>query len=123
MEGLLEVISADELYKRGNVSSEEIASDFMFMDKTVMRFRNFESAVSFGRGFVMDYLIPKYGIEEAIKFPIIQSEPERVLESADMIAEYLGLTQERSKEMWLLIPSDRYNEVQTYLDTLKNQTN
>ncbi|MCK4553315.1 hypothetical protein KAT80_03865 [Candidatus Pacearchaeota archaeon] len=115
MEGLVEIVTAKELYNRSEVGLYELQT-FMFRDKTIMRFSDLRSAIKFGSYFVHKFLIPKYGIEEAKKFPMAKSGPFR----DDAFEESLGLKKpDLNQETWLVIPKDRYSEVQEYIDSLK----
>ena len=122
MEGLLEVVVAKELHEKGEIDASEYGG--IFTDKTVMRFSSLVYAINFGRGFVQDYLIPKYGLEESKRFPMARSQPTQVCktpdEAADKLGEFIGVkSRDPNKEAWLVIPNDRYQEVQEYLDSLK----
>ena len=122
MEGLLEVVVAKELHEKGEIDASEYKN--LFTDKTVMRFSSLVHAINFGRGFVQDYLIPKYGQEESQRFPMARSEPAQVCktpaEAADKLSELIGVkSRDPNKEVWLVIPNNRYQEVQKYLDSLK----
>jgi hypothetical protein len=124
MEGLLEVISSEKLFKKKELNPLDEFESSMFRNKTIMRFQNLENAIKFGRGFVINYLIPTYGQKEALKFPMDRSEPAEIMHSLDdacrKFAESLELAQRNpNKEVWLVIPKDRYSEVQKYIDSLK----
>jgi hypothetical protein len=115
MEGLLEVIESEEMFNRGELNRKDSFETDKFKDKRVMKFRGIKDAVNFAGGFVFNYLIPKYGEEEAKKFPMAKSEPLQILE----IDKLLGLTPEDpNKEVWLVIASERYHEVQEYMNSL-----
>jgi len=121
MEGLLEVIGFKELFTRGEISGQ---FDYdMFEDKTIMRFKSLIDAANFGIRFLKNYLIPKYGIEQAKKFPMDRSEPYQKFKSLEegsiKMGEAIGtIPRDPKKETWLVIPRDRYFEVQEYLDSL-----
>lgn len=114
MEGLVEVITSKELYDKGEIDLEELRS-FMFQKKTVMRFRDLKSSLKFGVYFVHNYLIPKYGKKEMPEFPMAKSGPAR----SDAFEQALGLKEPNmNQETWLVIPTDRYHEIQEYTDSL-----
>ncbi|MBI2522936.1 hypothetical protein HYW19_00950 [Candidatus Woesearchaeota archaeon] len=123
MEGLLEIVVAQELLNRGEIDKDEFTT--FFGGRTVMRFDTLEHAANFGRRFVQDYLVPKYGLEEATRFPMAKTEPARWIRSLDegakIIGEYIGeIPREKPpEEIWLVVPDDKYHEVQEYLDSLK----
>ena len=124
MEGLLEVVVAEELLRKDEIDRDEF-QDY-FQNRTVMRFNTLENATKFARGFALDYLIPKYGVEEVRKFPMTKTEPARLTRSLDegaqMIGEFIGLLprEKPPEEIWLVINDDRYREVQDYLNSLLN---
>ena len=88
-----------------------------------MRFRTSQDAFNFGRKFATEYLIPIYGKDEIVRFPMTKvtskviGSPE---EGSRVIGQFIGLiSEDKDQEVWLLIPNDRYQEVETYLISIK----
>ena len=100
------VVSAEDLYKSGEIDPFEIQG--CFADKTIMKFPSAIQAYTFAAGFVHGYLIPKYGKEQAAKFPMAKSSPLRDADEA--MDEIVGIKKRNPKqETWLVISNDRYH--------------
>ena len=67
--GLVEVVKSDELHRRGEIDKNEIDTP-QFKGRTIMIFTTLQYANHFGTKFALEYLIPKYGMPEAAKFPM-----------------------------------------------------
>jgi len=112
MEKMLEIITAQELYKQGQIEKEELESKFK--SKTIIKFDSYKEAREFGIQFVHNYLIPKYGIEEAKRFPMTRSGP-----AIDDFTRQLLDPEERPT--WLVVPTERFYEVGEYLQQYMNK--
>ena len=112
MEKMLETITAQELYKQGQIEKEELESKFN--GKTIIKFHSYKEAREFGIQFVNDYLIPKYGIEEAKRFPMAKSGP-----AIDDFTKQLLDPEERPT--WIVVPTERFDEVEEYLQQYMNK--
>ena len=124
MEGLIEVVQAEELFSRGELHKEDRFEVDKFENTKIMRFRARDDAVEFARGFVLNYLIPKYGKEKATKFPMAKSGPQRVLRTPEEASAEMGrfigcISENQNRETWLVIPTERYDEVEEYIKSLK----
>ena|SRR3989344_113238 len=115
--GLHEILGSDELLQRGDIEGWEIAV-LQFHSKKVMRFASEDDALAFVYNFANDYLIPVYGKEEAVKFPMAKSEHSR--DGADVLACMLGAKQSSNSETWLVVPAARFGDVQGYIDSVVN---
>lgn len=92
----------------------------MFHDKTVIKFESLKKAMRFGVDFVHNYLIPKYGKEKASKFPLARSGPPG--NGSEVLVESLGVKKlDLNQKTWYVIPTDRFDEVQNYINTKINK--
>jgi len=120
MEGLREVITSKELFDKKEIELWEWQS-FMFQDKTIMRFETLVNTLKFAFPFVHNYLIPNYGKEKAKEFPMKKSGPWRDNDSP--LLESMNIrTPDPNQETWLIITTDRYSEVQEYINNLQEST-
>ena len=122
VKGLIEVVDSEEIREREERDFNWEYFDHEMLDgKKIMRFSTLNDAILFGEGFIQDYLIPKYGC--VTEFPMIKTSPRKILRSIEEKSELLGQTlgvlpQDDSQETWLVVPNDRYREVQIYIDSL-----
>ncbi|MFO8016107.1 MAG: hypothetical protein R6U32_03310 [Candidatus Woesearchaeota archaeon] len=108
----LEILTAQELYQRGEIDEFEVQDPHLFGDRRVMKFSDQEEGLNFAYAFVHQYLVPKYGREEAAKFPMAKTGPAR----KDLLVESLGTVPEPSPNpVWFAIPEDRFPEVEEFL--------
>jgi len=117
---MLEILSPEELYERGELERHELKSP-RFADKTVMKFDSLDEATEFGKGFLIGYFLPRYGLEETKKFPFVKSGPFRNVE--DYLTEkVIGAKEpDSNRETWLIVPNDRFHEIQEYMDKIKEK--
>ena len=113
----LEIVTSEELFKRGEFSKHEFEHPH-FKGKVIMRFDSYINAAKFGLALYQDYLIPKYGVEDGKKFPIAKSGPLR--DFMDELDEITGIKKPSPEnETWLVIPSDRFEEIRQYIESKK----
>src|SRR3989344_4907019 len=106
-----QISKAEELLELGEINESELTFPEFFHEKTVMKFRSLKEALEFGSDFLKKYLVPKYGFVNAIKFPITRTGP---LGSASQALDDLlsGKEPDMNQESWLLIPDNRFKEVE-----------
>lgn len=109
----IRIADSEILYKQGEVQDGEYARKFE--NKMVLAFDSFKDAYLFAQSFKFNFLVPKYGMDGANKFPMTKTGPA---DSADeKFAEMLGLKPSNPiPDTWLLIPKDRYAEVEDFLE-------
>ena len=108
----LEILTAQELYERGEIDAFEVQDPHLFGNGRIMQFSDPNEAVNFAYAFAHRYLVPKYGLEEAAKFPIVKTGPAR----KGLLGETLGIVREPSPNpIWFAIPDDRFSEVEEFL--------
>jgi len=108
----LEILTAEELYQKGEIDALEVQDQHLFGNRKVMLFSDQEEGLKFIYAFVHQYLIPKYGREEAAKFPMVKTGPAR----EDLLGEALGIIPRPSPNpIWFTIPEDRFYEVEEFL--------
>lgn len=108
----LEILTAKELYNRGLIDAFDLRAPNHFRDRKVMVFSDILEGMGFAYSFAHFYLVPKYGKEEAAKFPMTKSGPAK----ENLLAELLGdLPKDVNSPMWLVVPNDRFSEVEEYL--------
>ncbi len=72
--------------------------------------------------FVQKYLIPRYGLEETKKYPMVKTGPWRDL--GDNLSEALGVKEpDLNQETWLVVPEDRFAEVEKCLLSYAEKNN
>ncbi|MBU2053253.1 MAG: hypothetical protein ABIJ14_01965 [Nanoarchaeota archaeon] len=107
----LEILTAQELYDKGEIDALEVRDLSLFADKKVIIFSNPEEGVEFAYNFVHKYLIPKYGKDEAAKFPMVKIGPA----SEDLFAEEIGAIPKKQRPIWFAIPEDRFSDIEEFL--------
>ena len=85
-----------------------------FQDKTAIVFSSLKLAIHMGRCFIQEDLVPRVGIGEAAKFPLIKTGPFR--NADDVMSEVIGVKDpDFEQETWFFISSDRFPEIYEYL--------
>ncbi len=113
---MLKITTSEELYNRGEVDDFEYHGSKHFYNKTIIKFDSLREAVVFTVDFVGRYLIPKYGREEAAKFPMTKTHPLGY--ATEVLTEIVLGTEKNNQETWLVVPNNRFNEVGAYLNLL-----
>jgi hypothetical protein len=110
-----------QAYKDGEMEPSELntmdptARSPVLFDKTVMQFRLGADALRFLYLFVHQYLKPKYG-DGAKEFPVRKYDIGTDF-AADLV-DPMGRKHVHKGESWLLVDSDRFPEVEEYLERL-----
>lgn len=113
--GLHEIVESAYLLQRGDIEGWEIA-ELQFQGKKIMRFASEDDALAFAYNFANDYLIPKYGREEAVKFPMAKSE--HLKNGNGALARMLSAEQSPNKETWLAVPAVRFDDIHKYINSM-----
>ena len=114
----LEILTAKELLDKREIDPLEFQDPHLFGDRRVMCFSDLNEGIQFAYAFVQQYLIPKYGKEEAVKFPFLKTGPAR----ENLLAEMMGVIPEPSPNpVWFAIPEERFPEVEEFLKQYKLQ--
>ena len=114
----LEILTAKKLLDKGEIDPLEFQNPRIFGNRKVMCFSDEKEGILFAYAFVHQYLIPKYGKEEAARFPLLKTGPAR----EDMLSEILEITPPpTSNPVWFAIPENRFSEVEEFLKKYKSQ--
>lgn len=109
----IKITTPEELLEREEISKGEYR--YEFRGKKVLKFNSYNAAADFGRSFFSLYLMQTYGSEIAKKFPIMQTGP-RSSDSDAMTSMLMEKPEGTTKECWLLVPENRYPEVEKFLN-------
>ena len=112
----MEIMRPDQIwegmYLKGKIDRGEYRR--FFENRVMLKFGSLREATVFAYRFVHEHLIPRYGLEEARRFPMTKSDPSKDFGIA--FDEVIGLRKpDLIEETWLLVPEDRFAEVEGYL--------
>lgn len=111
---MIEITSCRKLCKEAEVNSEPMHSSLE--NRIVLKFSSQEEIHKFEKGFIYDYLIPRYGLEEALNFPLVRTGPDG--NWTEVVSDYIGMKNAKTahkQEIWLVVPADRFQDIKKYL--------
>jgi len=115
----LKVYTSQELHDLKQVDSSELHGP-IFKDRTVFIFDNPQKGHLAMTAFVQQYLIPKYGVDTALKFPLTRTGPSQ--DSAAPLLEAIGAYVPKPTAIWFTVPNDRFEEMENFFKEFYLQT-
>jgi hypothetical protein len=114
----LEIVTAQQLFDKGEIDALEVNDPKLFANRRVVKFSDLREGMQFAYDFVHQYLVPKYGRDQASKFPMAKTGPSR--DAGAMLTEMLGLAKSQSPQpVWFAVPEERFVEVEEFLKQYK----
>jgi hypothetical protein len=104
-----EILRADELYEKGEITEGELLDPNIFKGRRGMRFPNRGEATEFVARFLQDYE-RRHGPESSNGFPIYEFSKGRPLYQ-DFVDVAAGI----NRPVLLAIPENRFSEVEAFL--------
>ncbi len=106
----MEICSANDLYEKGEIDAFEYQNPRLFGNRVIIKFSDRKDGLKFVYNFIQ-YLILKYGREEAMKFPLTKTGPAK-----ENLLEVLGIESSFPNPIWFTIPKERFHEVEEFLN-------